>query len=299
MLFERQKNLLALIEALGGELANTDLQKLLFLWSQTRGDGGPGYDFVPYRFGAFSFTSYRDRRKLVEHRFLEDDPAAWRVTGDGILALRKAKEARRRAAVFASHAPEQRGDALVAMTYRRYPFYACRSEIAPRVLDGDASGQAAIEAATPPTGPAGVVTLGYEGRSMEGYLVLLLREGVTLLCDVRRNPVSRRYGFAKSALSQGCDQLGIRYEHLRDLGIASARRKGLRTEADYEALFEEYERENLPQRADDLATIAKWVRAGHRVALTCFERPAQMCHRRCIAGALEREYGPDFEAVHL
>jgi len=299
MLFERQKSLLALVDALGGRVANTDFQKLLFLWSQAGSDDGPGFDFVPYRYGAFSFTSYADRRKLIDRGLLAEDDSTWSITDAGKLAIHKAKAVRSGASAFASTAPAQRGDALVALTYRKVPFFAVRSEIVEQVLCGDASAQAAVEAVKPQTGPAGIVTVGYEGRSLEAYLVTLLRGGVTLLCDVRRNPVSRRYGFAKSTLGRGCEQVGIRYEHVPRLGIASARRKGLHTQADYDALFREYVRDDLPRQTDALGTIVAWVNEGHRVALTCFERQPEKCHRRCVAEALEHDHGPRFEPVHL
>jgi len=299
MLFERQKSLLALVEALGGRVLNTDFQKLLFLWSQGRGDVGPGFDFVPYQYGAFSFTSYADRRKLIQRGYLTDDESAWAITGAGRLAIRKATAVRSRASSFAENAPVQRGESLIAITYMEHPFFACRSGILDKILSDNTQALARVEAAKPPQGPPGITTLGYEGRSLEAYLVALLRGGVTLLCDVRRNPVSRRYGFAKSTLSRGCDHVGIRYEHLPQLGIASARRKGLRTLADYEALFKEYYEDDLPHQTNALERIVQWVEEGHRVALTCFERQSEKCHRHCVAEALQRDHGPRFRPVHL
>jgi uncharacterized protein (DUF488 family) len=71
----------------------------------------------------------------------------------------------------------------------------------------------------------------------------LLRDSATLLCDVRRNPVSRKYGFSKSTVRHACVGVGIRYEHLPELGIASDKRHEMHTEAEYDALFAEYERE--------------------------------------------------------
>ena len=60
-LFIRQRHLLALLEALGGRATNTDFQRLLFLYCMER-DGETLYDFVPYNYGAFSFTAYADRK---------------------------------------------------------------------------------------------------------------------------------------------------------------------------------------------------------------------------------------------
>lgn len=129
-------------------------------------------------------------------------------------------------------------------------------------------------------------TIGYEGRTQDEYLALLRGAGVTLLADVRRNPISRKKGFSKGTLAQGCAAVGIRYEHLPELGIASEKRKNLATQADVDALFAEYERDWLPTQGPALAKLRAWLDAGERVALTCFERAPGDCHRRCVAEAL-------------
>ena len=63
----RRHTLLALLDALGGEVAVLDFQKLLFLYTREF-ETVPSFEFVPYRFGCFSFTSYADKRALVEER---------------------------------------------------------------------------------------------------------------------------------------------------------------------------------------------------------------------------------------
>lgn len=297
MLFDRQRLLLALLDALDGAAASTDFQKLLFLYTR-EWEEAPSYDFVPYQFGSFSFSSYADKRKLIERGLLEEDAARWVLTETGKLAARRERALLERTRRFAAAQP-CRGDALIAEVYRRYPYYATRSKIADRVLPA-ATDRAAIAAARPaPKGP-GVVTIGYEGRSLESYLNALLQDSVTLLCDVRRNPLSRKYGFAKSTLSKACENVGIRYEHLPELGIASEERRELETQADYDALFAEYERTNLPQQGVVLERISQWVRSeGHRVALTCYEAEPCQCHRHCVAEALARLGGASLAPRHL
>ena len=98
-------------------------------------------------------------------------------------------------------------------------------------------------------------TIGYEGRTQDEYLALLRGAGVTLLADVRRNPISRKKGFSKGTLAHGCAAVGIRYEHLPELGIASEKRKNLATQADVDALFAEYERDWLPTQGPALAKL--------------------------------------------
>ena len=82
MLFERQKRLLALVDALGGEVGNLDFQKLLFLYCRET-EGTPTYEFVPYKYGGFSFTSYADKRRLIAQGLLADEELAWKLTPTG------------------------------------------------------------------------------------------------------------------------------------------------------------------------------------------------------------------------
>ena len=298
MLFERQKCLLALVDSLGGDVGALDFQKLLFLYCREV-ETTPSYEFVPYKYGGFSFTSYADKRRLIAQGLLADEERCWKLTPAGRRVAAIAPMARMRMDQFAKRHAKLRGDALVAETYRRHPFHAIRSEMAGRVLAGETPALAAIEALQPPPGVPGICTIGYEGSSLEGYLNRLLQAGVTLLCDVRRNPLSRKYGFSKSTLAKACEGVGIRYEHLPELGISSDERQELNTQADYDALFKVYERQSLPKQTVALKKIGSWVQAGERVALTCFERLPEQCHRHCVAEALARTFGRKFAPQHL
>jgi uncharacterized protein (DUF488 family) len=144
-----------------------------------------------------------------------------------------------------------------------------------------------------------LVTIGYEGREPDTYVRALVRAGVTILCDVRRNPVSRRPGFAKKALTAATGAAGIRYEHLPQLGIAAERRRAVETREDVERLFEEYERVDLPRETAALEQIESWMHAGECVALTCLERDPAECHRGRLAAELERRSGGKLVARHL
>lgn len=296
VLFARQRQLLALLNSQGGAAVNLDFQKLLFLYCQEPASDRP-YDFVPYKFGAFSFTSYADRRKLIERGLLVNDDHHWQLTDEGRSAIGKNVDALLND--FALRYRTLRGDALVADTYRRFPYYATRSEIAERVLRGDRDALAQIDSVRrTPSAPA-LQTIGYEGHSLESYLNVLLRAGVTLLCDVRKNPISRKYGFSKGTLSRACEGVGVRYEHLPQLGIVSEKRRELETQADYDALFRDYERTGLPKQTEAVGRIARWVKDGERVALTCYENLPHQCHRHCVAKALEQRLGKNFLVNHL
>lgn len=296
MLFERQRVLLTLLDALGGQVAPTDFQKLLFLY--TRKQETPSYEFVPYKFGCFSFSSYADKRRLVERGLLENDADQWKLTTEGRATIRKRSVDPLIAARFNKDHSALRGNDLVAEVYRKYPYYAIRSEIVDKVLRSKADKERIAEE-RPAKATAGLLTIGYEGKCLETYLNQLLRAGATVLCDVRRNPLSRKYGFSKTTLRGACESLGIRYEHLPELGIPSEDRRELKTQADYDALFVDYERDSLPLQNEALATIRSWIKTGESVALTCFELHPHQCHRHCVAEALEACGGKRLKAKHL
>ena len=295
-LFARQRLLLSLLEALGGRAGKMDFQKFLFLYCQEPSSGQP-YEFVPYRFGAFSFTSYADRTKLVERGLLADDDS-WRLTGEGRQAAIDSSSDTRLTA-FARSWGSLHGDGLVAETYRRFPYYATRSEIAEQVLAGDGPALREIEAARPPKMPSTLCTIGYEGHSLERYLNTIIRAGTTILCDVRRNPISRKYGFSKTTLSRACEGVGIRYEHIPELGIASDNRRELDSQESYDALFEVYERDYLPGQVEAIRRIQHWISDGECVALTCYEHLSHQCHRHCVSDALAELSGGALKPQHL
>jgi hypothetical protein len=297
MLFDRQRVLLELLDALNEPVGSTDFQKLLFLYTR-EGESIPSYDFVPYRFGCFSFTSYADKRRLVEQELIEDGEI-WKLTEKGRRISRTGERSPLPMARSAKQYKSLRGNSLVADVYQRYPYFATRSEILEKVLPKKED-RARVDSARPAKTTPGLVTLGYESKTLEAYLNQLLQDGVTLLCDVRRNPLSRKYGFSKSTLSNACEKVGIRYEHLPELGIPSEKRQDLETQTDYDKLFATYERTMLPKQTKTLVKIAGWIKEeGQRVALTCFELLPHQCHRHCVSDALQKTFGPKMAAHHI
>lgn len=296
-LFERQRLLLTVLDALNEPVSNLDFQKLLFLYTKEC-EKEPSYEFVPYKFGGFSFTSYADKRRMMEAGLLVQDDQQWELTETGRKTARKNAVQPLVVAGFCRRHRSLRGNSLIAEQYRRFPYYATRSEILNSVLP-DANSRKRVAESRPAKSKPGLLTIGYEGRSLEAYLNLLIQNSVTTLCDVRRNPLSRKYGFSKSTLKKACEGVGIRYEHLPELGIDSEDRRDLKTQSDYDALFTDYERHDLPKHGTALAKIGAWVDAGERVALTCYEALPCQCHRHCVAEAMEQKKGAKLEVRHL
>lgn len=244
----RQRTLIGLLSAFGGHLPSTDFQKYLFLFTREF-QQEPSFEFVPYRFGSFSFQSYADKRRLVEIGALADSEN-WQLK-EGFLTNGLFDETTfHRCYAKYSHL---RGTKLLQDVYRRYPYYAIKSERAAKIMNDQEL--SAITAACPACDSACFFTIGYEGSSLEGYLNRLIKNNVKTLVDVRRNPLSRKYGFSKKALSDTVMKLGIGYVHIPELGIASERRQELNTQADYDRLFNSYERQELKQNGKALQDL--------------------------------------------
>lgn len=142
-------------------------------------------------------------------------------------------------------------------------------------------------------------TIGYEGKSIEEYLEVLRHNMVDLVIDVRRNPVSRKYGFSKNRMRAVLQAEGIGYVHYPQLGIESSRRKGLSKETDYMALLSWYEDEVLPKEQETLSEIIIILHESRRVALTCYEADHNCCHRSRVSSRLAEIAEPDLDLVHL
>jgi hypothetical protein len=164
MLFDRQRVLLELLDALNEPVGSTDFQKLLFLYTR-EGEAAPSYDFVPYRFGCFSFTSYADKRRLIDQGLL-DEGETWKLTEKGRRIARSGERSPLLMARFAKQYKSLRANALIADVYRRYPYFAMRSEIVETVLLSRED-RTRVEAARPPKRTAGSADVSIRRRNGE------------------------------------------------------------------------------------------------------------------------------------
>lgn len=297
-MFYRRKIILALLQQLGGEVASTDFQKYLFLFSQHQSE--PAFDFVPYRFGCFSFQSYSDRSHLEKSGFLEEHESSdkyWKLKSNKNFVQELTSTDQRILNEFVSQHSSLKGKNLISFVYKKHPFYAINSVIADKYLN--ASELKAVKAAKPNLQAPQLFSIGYEGKSIDRYLCQLIENGVQLLCDVRKNPLSRKYGFSKTQLKKCVESLGIEYRHLPQLGIESPDRQSLCCFRDYQKLFGRYEKTTLKKEQAAIDEIVKFVGKHSRVAITCFEANHEWCHRSRVASALEQHEGYDQSVAHL
>ena len=284
--YNRQKLLLFFLECAGGTLSKIDLQKLLFLYLEETGTNH--YAFVPYRFGCYSFLADDDLDLLQKRGWLEQSQKELKLHTSIALLPWVRNNPERIAVGEWLKKKAKRGQALVQEVYRKYPYYAINSDIKEQLLDKKELALVNQARVISGSDQKTIYTIGYEGLHIEEYLNKLIRNGIKLLCDVRKNPLSRKYGFSKRSLSTLLAKIGIEYIHLPELGIESQSRKGLKNGSDYKILFDNY-RKSLPGRQIELTRIMKEFKAHKRIALTCFERESKSCHRHCIS---------DFLALH-
>ncbi len=247
-------------------LTKMKMVKLMFLVSRER----KLYDFVPYQYGPFSFQLYHDifhlernglitqsdeKVEFVEQIYPKPDFFLQEIINNHITRF--------------GDLPDRD---LVDYVYREYPDYTIFSKIN-RLKDYDRN-------------QTGIVTVGYEGRNIDTFLSLLVEKKIDRLIDVRRNPISKKFGYSKNQLQNSLEKLEILYLHIPELGIESGQRQNL-TKKGFDQLFKKYSLALSDKEPflDVIRSLAK----KEKVALMCFEAKATNCHRGVIAGRFREE----------
>jgi len=264
--YRRQRFLLDFIRQLENGVTNTELQKLVFM--HTMKNKTDLYEFIPYKFGAYSFQLAEDLDILNKDEYL-------------VLGETRVKAAGEYSQTNLFNIETERGNDLIRKAYREYPYYTINSETINNLFYGTEAEQFNSVKQKYIQSEQSLFTIGYEGKSIEAFINSLIVNGVNLLCDVRKNPLSRKFGFSKGKLEHITDTVGIKYVHIPDLGIESDKRNSLETAEDYHTLFNEYA-ETLPTLERYLEQIYSLLKSNNRIALMCYEKDAVMCHRHVI-----------------
>jgi len=275
-MLRRQRTILKLLSTAAGALPATQLQKYIFLLREETfiNHDSTFYEFVPYRFGPYSFAAQREIETLTAYGYVESAGSSLRITALGRNEASKVDAETSRAVLgVVSNYGEKSLKSLLKDVYARYPSFAFNSELEGLIPAGTTK---------PKTAPVAIYTIGYENRSVDGFLDSLVRAGIRRIIDVRANPVSRKYGFARSTLARLAGKLGLGYSHFPELGISSDRRKEAKTHSEFMELFTYYERQVLPARMAETAKLAELMKAAPSVLL-CMEKEAVDCHRGRLA----------------
>lgn len=294
-MYYRRKVILALLEQFGGELEKISFQKLLFLIAQYQEK--PSFDFVPYKKGCFSFQSYADMRTMMKYGMVGENNEQWIKTDKSNYTNTLNTKDKQVLLYVKNQFGKHSSNALIEFTYKKYPYYALKSTIAKNFLN--AAELATVRSTVPENNKTILYTIGYEGVSLEKYLNKLILNDVKVLCDVRKNSVSMKYGFSKSQLQNACENLNIAYVHIPDLGIDSDKRQSLNSQSDYDRLFKVYEKTTLAKEKNAIQSVLDLLKKNKRIALTCFEAHQCQCHRGTLAKAITQSPEWKYELKHL
>lgn len=290
----RQKIVLALLLQANKHISSLVFVKLMFLLHQEPElrDENSFYDFVPYKYGPFSFTLYRELDGLRQNGYIKHE--------ENRIAL--CEENRKSVMEIVRSVPlpmlivvgktlkisgGKSPSTLVKEIYTRYPWYASKSELT--ALKPNSSDRKKR------FHPA-VYTAGYEGRSVDSFFNHLLMEGIKQIIDVRANPISRRYGFSKKQFCDIAKKLGFDYYHIPRLGIPSLYRTNLSDYDSYQRLLKKYEEEMLPKLQEEIVGVCN-IMIKKTSVLVCVEKDVQCCHRSRLAETISKMSG--LEVKHL
>lgn len=288
----RHKVILGVLQKFGKLLPPLEFQHVLLLFSKSQNE--PSFEFVPADSGPFSFQAQADKQAMIEEGLLANKEE-WAVTTDEDYT----KELTKRDSRILSHMYEQYGDIsqedLIKDVAQIHPYYQLRNSLI-RAYATELESKM-IDSARPDNSDRKIYTIGYEGRPAEVFMNELFSRDISVLIDVRNNSSSRKFGFSKKKLNEMCEAIDIKFIHIPELGIEPKKRKNLKTAADYQRLFEEYENEILPEQQESLKKIYELFEDNDRVALMCYENNPEECHRHKISNKLEKDYDAPIEHI--
>ncbi len=278
MIFWRQRVLLALLERLPNKNASRiQLVKWLFLLRHEEhiDHFGSFYDFVPYRFGPFSFLAYKEINELAnldmlkskdDHYYLIDAKNK-RFSTD--LSHKVNNSIGKIVKVYSSMSNKE----LLEYIYDHYKWYASKSELSKKSFNYSTK-----------TKPTAIYTIGYEGLSIDAFLSEIIKEGIRSIIDIRHRSFSRKYGFSGPRLEKRCSDFELEYHHFPEVGIPSNIRKQV---TDRSALWNIYGVSVIPNVTETLNVIAKLCSQESSILL-CFEKNPQDCHRHIVAEEISK-----------
>jgi uncharacterized protein (DUF488 family) len=142
-----------------------------------------------------------------------------------------------------------------------------------------------------------LVSIGYEGRTSEGLLSTLTELNVDTIVDVRLTPLSRKPGLSKTKLAASAEAVGVRYVHLPALGNPKDNRDSFREGRPQEGFIRFSALLAQPAAVASMDQLEAIARDG-RVAVLCFERDHDRCHRQVIVKELTERLGNRLDLIH-
>ncbi len=273
MIYNRQKLLMKAISEMNcrNDDSKTYLVKTMFLLRQSFDYETIGYNFFPHHYGPFSNVIYEDIDSLRKECFLKENKLELTLEGKSFILKEKFNN-----------------NVLIKLNEINSNFSSVKqikSFVYDKYKDTTIkSNDPRIKILSPKNG---ICSIGYEGETIDSFLNKLILNNVSVLIDVRKNAFSMKSAFRKRNLENYLHKADIAYLHIPELGIDSNKRQDLETDADYKALFKDYEKE-LPEKKEQTKQILN-IAKNKRVALMCFEADHNHCHRGTLSNNIGQE----------
>jgi len=141
-----------------------------------------------------------------------------------------------------------------------------------------------------------VFTIGYEKRNGDELISLLLDAGVDVLVDVREKPMSRKSDFRGKVLDKNCGEAGICYLNIPELGSTGSMRTFLKETGNIKTFLRRYRKHAEKKSGKHISQLTKMVKQ-KSVALLCYERCHDDCHRKVVADLVADEIDASIVAI--
>lgn len=126
--------MLALLQLFDGQIDKISLQKLLFLVTQRQAK--PEYDFIPYKYGCYSYSAHADLAAMVRKNILTDleNEKSYKIN-ETTNYFNTLKEADKKLILeIKQQYGKMNAKSLMKHTYLNFPYWAINSEAASEIL---------------------------------------------------------------------------------------------------------------------------------------------------------------------
>jgi uncharacterized protein (DUF488 family) len=250
------------------------------------------YDFVPYKYGPYSFILQKDLDYLVKNNFLIFKQNKYQANNPNYINITPKRRDILNSIIsrYSMFSTKK----LMQYVYREYPQFAIKSCKADSILSAVEISE--IKTQIPDTTNPSLFTIGYEGKSIDKYLSYLVFSGIKVLIDVRANAISMKPEFNLKQLENFCNLMDIKYIHIPELGISSEQRKAIK---DKKILFKDFRTKLTNNGSYYLNKIRELAITYKRIALTCFEANPEECHRSIVAKIIYDELPQEYKLENL
>jgi uncharacterized protein (DUF488 family) len=258
----KQKILLNLLTALDNKrCSRLQIFKLSFLLSQKTNF----YDFVPYKYGPYSFEMDKDLRMFNNNGWINMNKNLIYTNYNLIKLLPIEIDHEYELHAIINKFSNVNEKNLLDFIYERYPFYTKNS-----VLVKEHKSKEQVT-------PVAIYTIGYQNLSIDSFISILIEKNIKTVLDVRNKPFSYKYGFNYSWLKKYLPEFNIEYINIPELGIQEKYRKTFSCKKLWEYYYALLDRKKLC-----LNRVSNFMLRQPSV-LMCYEMFPEDCHRLRLA----------------